>query len=297
MKADVAINALGRPYQTFLCIASLLEYNADAVGRVYLIVDADTPQAEREKFRIITERYPDAVSLVESRCSHGYFDNITGPFDDEEYRLGIRYQYAWERSDAKYLFICHNDASFTGPVVAKMLEAIDDHVIIGQLGVCWNCPAHWAGKCGRGRYLEYRPGYEELRELYASSVPPAEKTHDFGYHRVGFNAKWREHPWPLPCCRVHEWCCLVDLERARPVTVPFGSATPFGATTYIGDILVDTACEWFHDVMNQGFTAADFPIEEYFIHKAGISQSFDRVKYLLSEKAALEGLRRLGVIE
>lgn len=295
MKVDVAINALARPYQTLLCIASLLHHNADAVNRVYLIIDADTPSEEVRKFEIVKDTCDTDIVFFQSELSHGYFDNITGPFDDEAYRMGVRYQYAWEHSDADYLFVAHNDCSFTGPVIPAMLDAVGDHLIIGQLGVCWNCPAAWAGKCKRGEYQSYKPAYEELYALYDSITnPPVD--FDFRYHRTDFNEKWREKPWPLPACRVNEWCCLIDLKRARPATVPFGPAVPFGATTYIGDILVDTSCEWFHDVMNMGFSAADFPVEEYMIHRHGISQSFDRVKYLLSEKQALEDLKALGVI-
>jgi len=296
MQVDVAINALGRPYQTFLGVATLLKYNAEFIDRIYLIIDADTPDEEKDKFSIIREHYPDSVELVRSEYAHGYFDNITGPFDDETYRMGIRYQYAWEKSASRFLFVTHNDTSFTGPVVEKMLDAIEDNIIIGQLGVCWNCPAHWAGKCSRGQYASYKPSYNEVYELYTTTQAPVNNQYDFGYHRTNFNEKWRTAPWPLPHCRVHEWCCLINLEAAKKVTVPHGPATPFGATTYIGEIMVDTACEWFHDVMNMGFTAKDFPIEDYFIHRSGISQSFDRVKYLLSEKQAIEDLRELGII-
>lgn len=296
MKVDVAINALARPYQTLLCVATLLEHNREHIGKVYLIIDADSPPEEVAKFEIIPDYCDGDIEFVKSEYSHGYFDNITGPFDNEAYRMGIRYQYAWERSQSKYLFVCHNDTSFTGPIVPRMLEAMGDNLIIGQLGVCWNCPAQWMGKCDRGKYQLYKPSYSELVALYESVENPPVK-HDFGYHKSDFNEKWRAHPWPLPPCRVNEWSCLIDLERARPVTVPYGSATPFGATTYIGEILVDTSCEWFHDVMNMGFTATDFPVEEYMIHRHGISQAFDRVKYLLSEKQALEELRELGVIE
>lgn len=296
MTVDVAINALARPFQTLLGVATLLKYNADHINKIFMVIDADTPEAEIAKFELIPQHCDGDIEFVRSEYSHGYFDNITGPFDDEKYRMGIRYQYAWEHSQADRLFIAHNDCSFTGPVVPKLLEAMGDHLIIGHQGVCWNCAAKWAGKCDRGRFAEYKPTYEELHELYATVQPPASVKFDYGYHLSDFNEKWRAQPWPLPPCRVNEWCCLVDLKRAREVTVPFGPATPFGATTYVGERLVDTSCEWFHDVMNMGFTAGDFPVEQYIEHKWGIHQSFSREKYLLSEKEALDQLYELGVM-
>lgn len=296
MQADVAINALGRPYQTLLCVASLCEYNLESINKIFLIIDAATPKSDIEKFQTIREHCPAAIEYVYSEVSHGYFDNIVGPFEDEKYRMGIRYQYAWEKSQEKYLFISHNDCVFKGPVVSELLRAIEDNLIIGHLGVCWNCPAYWAKKCERGQYLSYKPTYEELCELFATVVPPRKVTFDYGYHKSNFNEKWRKHPWPLPMCRVNEWCCLVDLQTAKEVTIPHGDAVPFGATTYIGDILVDTSCEWFHDVINKGHIAKDFPVECYIEHKHGIGQYFSREKYLLNEKAAVDTLRELQLI-
>lgn len=33
----------------------------------------------------------------------------------------------------------------------------------------------------------------------------------------------------IPECRVNEWCMLVDIDKARPATQPYGKAAPVGA--------------------------------------------------------------------
>jgi hypothetical protein len=68
---------------------------------------------------------------------------------------------------------------------------------------------------------------------------------------------------------------LVNIEKARPATHPFGDAAPIGALyasgskigeTWSDDVNLDTGVQWFRDLNHAGHTFKDFPIEEYIIH-------------------------------
>ena len=295
-KVDVAINALGRPYQTLLTILSLFKHNNASIDKVYLIIDADTPPSYHKKFDLIKRIKNTEIEFFYPSISYNYYDNVTGVYDDYDARMGIRYQYAWEKTDKKYLFISHNDCVYTGSIIPAMLGQINDHIIIGHLGVCWNCPASWAGCCQRGKYQAYKPNYQEVFDLFQQAQVPDERLFEFRCDKTDFNEKYRQHPWPLPACRVNEWACLVNIGTARGVTVPHGPAVPFGATTYIGDILVDTACEWFHDVNVLGYTGADFPVENYVQHHFGLRSMYARDQYLKRESQALAAIEQGGYL-
>ena len=295
-KADVAINALGRPYQTLLTILSLVKYNSAYIDKIYLIIDADTPKSHRKKFDIINQIDNVKIEFFTPKISYNYYDNVIGIYNDYDARMGIRYQYAWENTDKQFLFISHNDCLYTGSIIKEMVDNIDDNIIIGHLGVCWNCPASWAGFCRRGKYQEYKPSYQELFALFQNAEVPDNRIFEFRCDKTDFNEKYRMHPWPLPACRVNEWACLVNIKKARGITVPHGQATPFGATTYIGDILVDTSCEWFHDVNCLGFTGKDFPVEMYVKHKFGLRSMYSRDEYFERESQALATIQSDGYL-
>jgi len=293
---DVAINALGRPYQTLLSILSLAKHNSEYIDTIYLIIDADTPKSYRKKFDMINHIDNLKIEFFTPSVSYNYYDNVVGMYNDYDARMGIRYQYAWENTDKKFLFISHNDCLYTGNIIKGMVDKINNNIIIGHLGVCWNCPASWAGCCGRGKYQEYKPSYQELVVLFQNAEVPNNRIFEFRCDKTDFNEKYRKHPWPLPACRVNEWACLVNIEKARAITVPHGEATPFGATTYIGDILVDTSCEWFHDVNVMGYTGKDFPVEAYVKHEFGLRSMYSKDEYFKRESKALATIQNDGYL-
>jgi hypothetical protein len=68
---------------------------------------------------------------------------------------------------------------------------------------------------------------------------------------------------------------LVNLEKARPATIPFGKCAPIGSRyasgakigeTWSDEVNLDTGVQWFRDMNHLGYTFTDFPIEEYIIH-------------------------------
>jgi len=142
-KVDCAINAFGKPYQTALALLSLLRHSGQHIDTVYFITE---PSSAGDNAALLA-RLPKVVRYAPR---HWLWSNPVDErrLDDEDYRLSIRYQYAWERSDKRHLFITHNDCVYTGDIIGAMRERIGEAVAIGRVGMCWNCPASWS----RGHY-------------------------------------------------------------------------------------------------------------------------------------------------
>lgn len=279
-KVDVALNIFARPYQTALSVLSLLKYSDAHVDKFYLQFE---PAGSRYD---AVPPYAVAEYLGERAVTHQPGEWLVNhPVDaarlaDPAYRLAVRYQYAFERSDKKYLFTLHNDVLIKRDIIGDMLSAIDGAFAIGQIGQCWNCPARNAElmrecgcsePCGPERYQDFRPDLPTLKALYA-------KAKERGIAVRGYLDNWDEKltggAWPLPECRVNEWACLVDLEQTRPLTVPLGPALPLGSFARCGSssdkkARLDTAVAWFRDINRQGLRARHFPLDKYLKHSVG----------------------------
>lgn len=194
-------------------------------------------------------------------------------------RRSLRFQVAWERSRNDLLFIMHNDMLFHGDIIGAMNERIAGNIAVGPVGQCWNCSAHHAGLCAPEKFMSFRPGYEEWLRL--STMHPGKRADQYDWIIDP------RQPWPLPECRVNEWSALIDLRIARPVTIPWGSAVPLGAIHGL-----DIGTEWFHHVINQGYSIAHFDIAAYATHAwasstgAGHPALSDRAEYDRSEDLA-----------
>jgi hypothetical protein len=103
----------------------------------------------------------------------------------------------------------------------------------------------------------------------------------------------KKQPWPLPECRLNEYVALINLEKARPDTVPFGSAPPFGSYN-----IVDLGIEWFHALNNMGHTFTHFNYDPYAIHSwislknAGHDALFNEDLYHHEERVAKDYLEK-----
>jgi hypothetical protein len=229
-------------------------------------------------FDILARLFPEKVHLFSPTQWLWYDRTDPGRLGEIEYRYAIRYQYAWERSDSEYLFITHNDVLYTGDIIGSFLGKIGENAAIGEIGQCWNCPASAADLCDGDRYLHFRPSGAEVKGLY--SKYPTKRSN------------WREYldeesPWPLPECRVNEWAALVNLTMAKPETVPFGTAMPFGA------VFLDVGTHWFRDMALKGFTFANASIRGLAQHGwassgAGHDALYNFSKYEAGEAAAFQ---------
>lgn len=295
-RVDVAINVCGKVYQTALALLTLNRCCGQHIDRIYFI-EEDTSQhnvvMHGGHHEFIRHALRDKIDYLMPRQWNYCFGIELDRLGDEEYRHSVRYQYAWERTDKDYLLIIHNDASFHGDVIGAMLDAIGEHIAIGHVGQCWYCPAAFTGRCGPDRHMDYRPSFEELAELY-KKTPTPEGSMMRAYHLPRMDPMFQKQPWPLPECRVNEWCALIDMKKARPITMPLGRVTPFGAILSVGKQILDVGCQWFRDVHLRGRTCGNFDIYQYMSHDVpptGQPTLIDKDRYRRKEEEALARLR------
>lgn len=288
---DVAINVYGKPAQTALSLFSLLAHSGRWIDTVYFIEEPEclnTAFSQAATLAALGER------LVHFRpaAMNWRFAVDTSRLHDPTYRHCLRYQYAFEQTDKRYLLIIHNDCEFIADAVGLLLAGIGQHAGAGEVGQCWLCPAKYLGRCGPGRYLEYKPDFQELADLYASLDPAV-------YRRAYLEEPTEElirHPWPLPECRLNEFCCLINMEIARPETCPNGPVRPFGAYIDVGNPetgngILDIGVAWFGDMTRRGHTFAHIPLAGHVRHVFGHKALFSPEMYVDREEAALAKLQ------
>ena len=296
-KIDVAMNIFAKPYQTALSVLSLLKHSGEHVGNVWLQFEPYGSQHDIVSPYAIAQYL---TGMIGDRCRVFQPDywldlNAADParLDDAAYRYGIRYQYAFEHSMSRRLFLMHNDVLILQDVLGFMLEQMGEAVAVGHLGQCWNCPAHvdaltrevmGRGPCGAEQYMEFRPDYGQLQQLYAL----AQQKGIFArpYDR-GFAGIFDQQPWPLPECRINEWACLLDLEASRPVCVPNGPVLPPGAYRQCGPVCLDIGVEWFRGMHARGRFARHVDLSRHLKHWVGTGKVTPR-RYALAEENALK---------
>lgn len=296
-QVDVAINAYIKPYETLLCLASLLRYSGQHIGRIYLTAEA-TARHELDPCDVMElGSFDSRIIPVRPMLWLGLHGLEPDRLNDKSYRFSIRYQYAWERCAADYLFIAHNDAQFVAdplPALLAAVDSVDNIIAAGDVGLCSACPAarehlvKAAGvnggiPCDRARYEEFQVDYAGFVRLYEEMYRRHEGARPFV-------SNWGEGmqatPWPLPECRVIEWCCLVDMRLGRPTTTPYGPARPFGAFCREGGNFLDTGCGWFRDVNHQGCRGKHVDMSAFFRHECGLSAQNDPAVYAEREAEA-----------
>lgn len=284
---DVAINVFGKPYQTLLCLASLLRHCGPDLGRVFFIMEKRHPALDagdlaclrhfHEKIVFFAPEYWLGLDVLDLTRLH-----------DKAYRHSLRYQYAWESTRASYLALLHNDVYIRGNFFPGMVEGMGDAIACGRVGQCWVCPAGREAcarsvvgdaPCSPGRYTEFRPDYKQLKALYQCAAGRGMKLRPAW---ASWPEEFRDAPWPLPECRVNEWCCLIHMDKARRVTVPLGRARPFGA--YLSG--TDLGVAWFRDVHRAGHHVVDVPLSPYFTHWGGHTALFHEDLYRRQEARA-----------
>ena len=118
-KVDVCVNVYGKPWQTLCTLKSLIKHSGDHIDRIYIIKEKQQPYNESIDWIF---NYFDNLVIYEPNYYVFLHTNID--YNNVDYRLGVRYQYAFENSDKKHLFITHNDVLYTGDIIGEMLENI-----------------------------------------------------------------------------------------------------------------------------------------------------------------------------
>lgn len=283
-RVDVAINVYGKPRQTAVTLLSLLMHSGEHIGRIHFTLERRQPFGA--SFRSLIEHLGDRVVVHRPLFWFGVRPQRSKWLMRwSPYRQSLRYQHAWETSAAPYLFITHNDVLYKGDILGAMLGRVGEHVAIGPVGQCWNCPASYAQRCSPKSFMRFHPSFREWQQL-ARDHPGPRAAH---YDRVVDP----QRPWPLPECRINEWSMLVDQERARPLTMPHGNAVPLGALYGL-----DIGTQWFHDVLNSGARIGHFDIAAYATHAwasatgGGHAALADQVIYHTEEARAATWLKQ-----
>ncbi len=293
-KVDVIISVCGKPFQTCLALLSLERACGDHIDKIYFIEEnTKTRGIDVGCHQYVMDALSHKIVHFMPKQWNYCFPIEWDKMDDVDYRHSIRYQYGWEMSDKDYVLIIHNDAIFKKDVVGAMLDSIGDNVASGHIGQCWYCPAYFSGKCTPDTYMDYRPEFRELVSLYRGAQPPEGKQVR-AYHIPRMHPIFFDQPWPLPECRVNEWCCLINMKIARKMTMPIGRVTPFGAFINVGKQILDVGCQWFRDMHLRKQTCQNFDIYKYMYHDVpptGQPTLIDKDKYKDKELIALDALR------
>lgn len=294
-KVDVAINILGKPWQTALSILSLIQWSGEHINKFWLQFEPVGSKFDSlSPYAIVKYLHERGVKYELSQPAVWLACNVPAAetFKSAESRYSIRYEHAFENSKARLLFLMHNDIWVRADIICVLKENMGEAFIIGELGQCWNCPAAneevsrevmGQGKCTPDNYHDYKPDYQQLCALYRTArdkdifVRP--------YDTENFEGEFKKQPWPLPECRVNEWACLIDLEKTRPLSLPWGKAWPPGTFRKCGSFNLDTITPFFRDIHAQGLYAKNVNVRKYLKHWVGTGNKTPG-KYAFSEDRA-----------
>ncbi len=298
IKIDVLINVFSKPWQTALSLLSLLKHSSQHIDKIYFHEERATSEFERKNHKNLLNFLQDRIVYFNPTYWLSSETTDESRLVEEEYRLSMRYQYGMENSDKKYVLLIHNDIEVVGDIVGELLAGIGSATAIGELGQCWWCPAGQMGYCTQHNYREFKPKYHQLMYIYNKNMDYQKRR----AYNLGLKQEFWEEPWPLPECRVNEWCMLVDLEKARPATMPYGTAIPLGSMVASGAkigedwehvVNLDTGVQWFRDLSLAGHEFAHYPIEKYVIHdRRGKASLSSAEKYVTGEAQARSKLQK-----
>lgn len=278
MKIDVAVQSYKKPESLIYTLMSLKRVSGDLIDTVYINDDCSNDgsveifnnMSVKEYFapwklnvRVNTKNVgvnqvymfkhrPDYMNwlFVLSKLKRFLDPKTTHNKDD------VRYQYAIDNTDKKYLLIIHDDVKFFKNIVwlyLNTIEANSNLAIVGDLGQCWRCK--FSKICSPKKLMQgFRPPY----------FPLTPKKDDIFNPRKGYNRD----------CRINEWCCLIDVEKAKLITEKYGCL--LGNYYRYSDI----GAYWFCKIVEHGFDFCD-PLasealktqldispehEEYYLH-------------------------------
>jgi hypothetical protein len=240
---DVGMMVYGKPYQTAVSLHTLYKHSGQHINKIYVTFEKNQPFSNESELLIqlleglpveynTSKRYVGGIDLSEKSLIN-YLK-----FSVPSFRKSIKYQYIWEKTQAPYLLILHNDMLFTGDILGYFLEKIQDDIAVGTIGQCWNCPA-FEKHCDGDRYFDFRPSAKEIDALYKNW--PIDRAVRQGVVGDGQSA------WPMPECRINEYAVMFNMTKAKKMVFPYGSVRPFGIHNK-----VDFGIPWFRDISLKG---------------------------------------------
>lgn len=253
-KVDVCINYFGKYWQTLVTLKSLLKYSGDHIDKIYFIEDLVQP--EPFDFRKFEKQlnFDNLIHYIPKyHMWHDAFD-MKRCVIDIDYRLSVLYQYGFEETNKKYIFITHNDVLYIDDVIGHMLSNINANVGIGQIGQCWNCPVYYSKDCNGDKYDIYNAEYEEVINIFKIYHPARP------WLTKSIN---KQKPMPLPECRLNEWACLIDNEINKRLSIPHGNVSLFGSYGKDG---TDIGVKWFRELTDLNFKFKNIEHSQFFKH-------------------------------
>lgn len=263
-KIDIAINSYKKPESLLYTLMTLKSVAQDWIDTVYINDDCSNDGS----YELYT--HPDVIEYfkpwkldvrvnsfnvgIKQVYVRGYYPEYMDwkfmlkrwpRFFSKKYghnRSDIRYQYALDNTDKKYLMMMHDDVLYRKNIVELFLQTFEknkDLAIVGDFGQCWRC--RFKPICNPKAILEGK------RPSPYWPLTPSPNTKDIRAFnpRDGFSRE----------CRMNEWCCMVNVEKAREITEKsrsfFGNMYPHS----------DTAAYWFGMAVNLGYKFTD-PLPE-----------------------------------
>ncbi len=227
MKIDVAVNSFKKPELLIYTLMTLKKVAEDMIDTVYINDDhsgdgtCDVYRASEvaeyfKPWKLNIRENPRNV-WINQAYPRGYYPD----YMDWKYMLthwhrfvlpkyehdknNIRYQYAIDKTDKKYLYIIHDDIRFTKNVLEVYLKSFEKDkncFMVGDLGQCWRCL--FKDICSPQKIIT-----GEKPSPYWPLTPGKETSDIKNFNpKQGYNMD----------CRINEWSCLVDVEKLRDVS-------------------------------------------------------------------------------
>lgn len=253
-KVDVGVCSYKKPESLIYTVLSLKKHCGDLIDTIYINDDCSNDGTidyyKDENF--IKAVAPIKIKVRENKTNMEYNKKIYTPnvlpegieqvlgvagnyailTDDEN---NIRYQWAINSTDKKYLLLIHDDVKFLDDILSFYLAVIqrnENCAIVGQLGQCWICED--GDKCSPSHIIK---GKRPHQYWPLTSSPEGELP---GFYRRD--------------CRINEWCCLLNVDIARKVSKEkrcyYGNYGDFLAQGDIG-------AYWFGNMVEMGYEFDD----------------------------------------
>ena len=274
-KIDVAIQSYKKPESLIYTLFSLKKCCGDYIDTIYINDDCSGSNiAEMYKSRKLTEALKPIKIIVRVNDKPSGYNvtlmtkdafmkkNIINKIQILSYSLinrlsfhktsdDVRYQWAINSTDKKYLFIIHDDIKFYDNVIKLYLNCFKENdklAIVGDLGGERLCPF---GPCGQKCSPE-----KILDGIYPCKTWPITGYRSLAHRMMG---RFRRD------CRINEWCCMININAAKEIYNKYGVF--FGNYESGGDV----ATYWLDRAikLNYKFTDPLPKFEErkkYYVH-------------------------------
>lgn len=275
MKVDVAVQSYKKPESLIYTLFSLRRYCGEHVDTVWINDDCSggdvldlyrDPRLQRAlapiKIKVRENDAPSGYNITlmtkDSYRKHTYIQRLQFLGYAAMNRLSfhstsadVRYQWAIDSTDKKFLFVIHDDIKFYGDVLGVYLRDIcadKNLAIVGDLGYERLCPF---GPCGESCSPE-----RILRGDYPCPSWPVTGCRSPLHRLLG---RMRRD------CRINEWCALIDVDKSHEIYQRFGVF--FGNYEAGGDVVT----YWLDRALELGY-AFDDPIpnpevrKRYYLH-------------------------------